>query len=266
MILGVSTGGYINRSAPEAVARIAEAGVRVIEVSTWRAHFDLTDPGQVDSLQRALARHQVKAHSLHSPFAWGRELGAVAGGERREAVQMACQAARVLATLGGQVLVVHPLEAHLEPDSPELAARLAAARRSLEEVLACCRSFGVEMAVEEMLPHLAGGTPAQLQAVTEGLGEGWGYCLDTSHAALNPVGIPGWVQAMAGRLALVHASDNRGRDDDHLPPGQGTIAWDGVCRELARAGFAGGVILELNPAHTGHLAAAVAATRRLLAM
>ena len=44
----------------------------------------------------------------------------------------------------------------------------------------------------------------------------------------------------------VHASDNRGRFDDHLPPGEGHIDWRDIRDSLRRAKFAGWVMLELG--------------------
>jgi sugar phosphate isomerase/epimerase len=46
---------------------------------------------------------------------------------------------------------------------------------------------------------------------------------------------------------MVHASDNRGERDDHLPPGEGAIAWPELLHQLAAAHFSGAFILELAP-------------------
>ena len=267
MRLGISTGGFIHLPILDALPRIAGAGVSLVEVSTWKPHFDLTDRSQVEALQRALVRCGLRAHSLHAPFAWGHELGALSPTAQEPAVRMARLAAEVATALGAQVMVVHPLEAPLEPGAPELAPRLEAAGRGLAQVMARCRELALTLVVEVMVPHLAGGRPEELRQVTAGLGvAGWAYCLDTSHAALSPLGVGGWVQALGGRLGLVHLSDNRGQGDDHLPPGQGSIDWGSVRWQLGRAGYDGVVMLELNPAHAQHLAAAAAAARRLLGM
>jgi sugar phosphate isomerase/epimerase len=44
---------------------------------------------------------------------------------------------------------------------------------------------------------------------------------------------------------MVHASDNQGQRDDHLPPGQGNIAWRPLIDQLAQLRFEGAVILEI---------------------
>jgi len=267
MRLGMSTGGFIRGPIGDALPLIAGAGVRLLEISTWKPHFDLTDQGQVSSLRGALAWWGLEVWSLHSPFAWGAELGSPDPDNRQAALHMAEAAARVTAMLGGRVLVHHPLEANLPAGDPGLRDRLAWAADSLARVREGCEALGILLAVEGMLPHLAGGRPGELAALTAGLGEaGWGYCLDTSHAALSAEGVVGWIRFMGPRLTLVHASDNRGRDDDHLPPGQGDIDWAQVSRVLAETGYAGPFILELNPAHVAHLDLVVAEARRLLAL
>jgi hypothetical protein len=53
------------------------------------------------------------------------------------------------------------------------------------------------------------------------------------------------VHKLSGHLWMVHASDNRGQYDDHLPPGEGSIAWEAVIAQLQRAHFAGAMILEI---------------------
>ena len=70
-------------------------------------------------------------------------------------------------------------------------------------------------------------------------------CLDTGHLALGRH----WDRFLAvadGRLAHVHASDNHGTRDDHLPPGDGGIDWAHIRRTLAAAGFDGWIMLELS--------------------
>jgi len=44
---------------------------------------------------------------------------------------------------------------------------------------------------------------------------------------------------------MIHASDNQGQHDDHLPPGDGQIAWQPFLEQLADIGFKGTIILEI---------------------
>jgi sugar phosphate isomerase/epimerase len=52
---------------------------------------------------------------------------------------------------------------------------------------------------------------------------------------------------MAGaRLITTHLQDNRGQQDDHMPPGDGTIDWDDVAAALTEIRYPGCVLLELT--------------------
>mgnify|MGYP006340743297 FL=1 len=51
--------------------------------------------------------------------------------------------------------------------------------------------------------------------------------LDTGHAHVNGWDLAKVVQDLGPRLKACHVHDNSGKGDEHLPVGQGTIAWDG---------------------------------------
>jgi sugar phosphate isomerase/epimerase len=71
-----------------------------------------------------------------------------------------------------------------------------------------------------------------------------GVCLDTGHAFLGG-DIASVVQKLSRHLRLVHASDNNGCSDEHLPPGQGRIDWPRFLRLLRDNSFRGSLILEI---------------------
>ena len=70
-------------------------------------------------------------------------------------------------------------------------------------------------------------------------------CLDTGHTTLGGF----WDQFLAvadGRVVHVHASDNQGTYDDHLPPGDGRLDWRHIATTLESANFDGWIMLELK--------------------
>jgi hypothetical protein len=104
---------------------------------------------------------------------------------------------------------------------------------------------GTTLVVESPLPHLIGGAPAEFAFVIHDLPASVGVCLDTGHAALGHH----WhalVEIAGARLRHVHASDNHGHRDDHLPPGLGTIDWTAIASSLRAAHFDGWIMLELS--------------------
>jgi sugar phosphate isomerase/epimerase len=71
-----------------------------------------------------------------------------------------------------------------------------------------------------------------------------GTCLDTGHAFLSG-DIYTIMYKLSGHLQMIHAADNLGQYDDHLPPGKGKIDWRQVLRKLNATRFQGGFILEM---------------------
>jgi len=71
-------------------------------------------------------------------------------------------------------------------------------------------------------------------------------CLDLGHAHLDGEVVDA-IETVAEHIALVHAHDNRGRNDDHLLPFEGTIDWAGALTALQKVGYDGTVVLEPAP-------------------
>ncbi|MBI5064182.1 MAG: sugar phosphate isomerase/epimerase [Desulfatitalea sp.] len=71
--------------------------------------------------------------------------------------------------------------------------------------------------------------------------------LDTGHAHIGggTQRILAFIERFGGRIGHIHASDNFGRDDDHLPIGAGTIDFARVARALQRAGYDDTITLEV---------------------
>lgn len=72
-----------------------------------------------------------------------------------------------------------------------------------------------------------------------------GLALDVAHCELLPGGTVPFVRAFPERIHSVQISDNRGRVDEHLTIGEGTIRFERVLGALRRIDFAGPLIIEL---------------------
>lgn len=69
--------------------------------------------------------------------------------------------------------------------------------------------------------------------------------LDLGHCHVVEGDAPAMIRRFAGRLDHLHAHDNMGDSDLHLPPGTGGLAWDDVFRALADIRFQGTMTLEV---------------------
>ncbi|OLT12060.1 hypothetical protein BJF78_25190 [Pseudonocardia sp. CNS-139] len=75
-----------------------------------------------------------------------------------------------------------------------------------------------------------------------------GLCLDTGHAHQAGLDVAAAVRRLGPRLKHLHLHDNHGGPiDEHLPIGDGTIAWDGVFGALEDVGFDGLAVFEFGP-------------------
>jgi len=74
----------------------------------------------------------------------------------------------------------------------------------------------------------------------------FGAVLDTGHLHAQKEILPLSVEKLGRRIAYVHASDNDGRDNEHLAPGRGTVDWGGVFDGLRRHGFDGYVGIDIG--------------------
>lgn len=72
-----------------------------------------------------------------------------------------------------------------------------------------------------------------------------GFHLDVGHAHIGGDRLEGLLKAFADRLCHVHLSDNRGREDDHMPLGAGRIDWPRAIRLIKQAGYDATITLEV---------------------
>lgn len=99
--------------------------------------------------------------------------------------------------------------------------------------------------LENMLPHLFAGRMENLLWILDALKDRHiGICVDTGHAYLG-CNLSKIVEISHPYLRLVHASDNHGHWDDHLPPGDGKIDWLAFLSQLLDARYEGTFILEI---------------------
>ncbi|MBI2853505.1 MAG: sugar phosphate isomerase/epimerase, partial [Chloroflexi bacterium] len=163
--------------------------------------------------------------------------------DRQAAVANIKAAADSLRALGGRTLVIH---AGSEDDAAhsEAAERLSKGLRSVLELFQYCRTLGLTLAVEDMLPHLVGGRTADMQWLLSRIPDNIRVCLDTGHSFLSR-DLIGRVNTFGPRLSTIHAHDNKGIYDDHLPPGEGDIPWPLLFDALVRAHFSGEIVLEV---------------------
>lgn len=245
--IALSTGCFYRRRIIDVLDAVRDAGFSKIEVCSSPQHLDYHNEHDVrlaGERMRALDLHPV---SFHAPFADRIDITSLDDPTREAAVQELIRACEAAALLGCDNVVLHPgPEREGHPPEAEFLQRMQHAGESLNRVAARCCELGVQLLLENMLSHLLFGHVRDMMYL---LGEirtcDVGTCLDTGHAHLaREMGIV--IQKLSGHLKMVHVNDNHGDWDAHLPPGEGSIDWPWVIRELRQHRFHGVLVLELH--------------------
>ena len=158
-----------------------------------------------------------------------------------------CRACEAAGILNARYIVLHPgpeQENHLQPH--EWYPRMQLAAESLNEVAAYCSKIGLTLLLENMLPHLMFGHVRDMLYLLGSIDSmNAEACLDTGHAYLSG-DLPCVAHKLSGHLRMVHANDNSGDRDDHLPPGRGSIHWEPLVRQILEARPDAVFVLELH--------------------
>lgn len=243
--IGLSTGCCWKRSIFDCLADIRDCGFDVIEVCSHPGHLDYHDLPLVREAGNMIRSLGLEAHSFHAPFAEAIDITSLGEEARAAAGDELMRAADAAAVLQVEYFVVHPgPEKTAFPDYERLA-RLRNAASVLDQVYQHCRNRGVHLVLENMLPHLFAGCTDNLLWILDALKDkDIGICVDTGHGQLG-CNLRELVALSGPYLQLVHASDNHGSWDDHLPPGDGQIDWLPLLHQLRDIRYAGAFILEI---------------------
>jgi len=215
---GCSTWCFFDRGLPAAIEELC-ARTNTIEIFADAAHDILgRNPLPVPDDDITLSVH---APTADINIASCREtvrnasIGLIAG---------VCQRA---AEMGASHVVVHP---GFSPWPEQEQDSFSALLRSLDDLARIQEQTGMDVAVENMgsweMCHFR--DPGLLPELS---GRGLSFCLDVGHAFLNGV-LDDFLSR--GSPCAVHIHDNRGKTDDHLAPGMGSIDFPWIFRHLSR--------------------------------
>lgn len=245
--IGLSTGCFYSRPILSVLDEIRSSGFESIEVCSFPAHLDYHNHDDVARAGEKIRSLGLRAVSFHAPFADRIDITALDPAAREAAVGELLAACEAAAVMAAENLVLHPgPERAGRPPEEEFLTRMRNAAESLNTVASRCCERGVHLVLENMLPHLLFGHVNDMLYLLGSIRHcEVGTCLDTGHAYLSRE-LGTVIHKLSGHLHLVHANDNRGDRDEHLPPGEGHIDWPWLLSELDRCRFDGTLILELS--------------------
>jgi sugar phosphate isomerase/epimerase len=228
--IALSTASVYPESTATAFELAARLGFDGVEVMVG------ADPlsQDIDALRRISDYHQVPIVSIHAPTLLITQR--VWGTDPWGKIDRSAEAAKAL---GASTVVVHPPFRWQRDYARDFVAGVA--RRQAES--------GVSLAVENMFPWKAAGQGVQAYL------PGWDprdfdyaeVTLDLSHTATAGVDAYQMAHDLGDRLTHIHLADGSGSNkDEHLVPGRGNQRCSDVLEFLARRGFTGSIVLEVN--------------------
>lgn len=250
---GVSTHLFHGqRLAREHIREVGAAGFEMVELFATRTHFDYHNASTVADLRGWLAETGVVLRSVHAPIGesftngrWSGPLNLASSdpAQRQHALDEALAALQIARQVSFAVLVVHAGVPRNQQQASGENSR-EAARRSIDALAAAALPLGVRVAIEVIPNELSKAGPL-VHFVETVLDDGeTGICLDFGHAHLDGDVVDA-IETVSEHLIATHVHDNRGRNDDHLLPFDGTIEWPSALTAMQKVGYDGPVVLEV---------------------
>lgn len=257
------------RLGPAQLDTLLSAGLDGVELFCARPSFDYHDRSQMADLAAWFRDHPLPLHSLHSPIYGDEKEGRsgeppinIADPDPRKRLEALDEVQRALEF--SERVPFRYLVQHLGPAKAEWNLKLADyALTSLERIRLLAKQAGAAVLVENIPNGLS--MPTKLLAFLEASHlDDVGICFDAGHAHLPDFlfgggGVAATWDVLGKRVRSTHLHDNHGSQDEHLWPGDGSIAWNQLTPRLAAAGPDLPWLLEVREAGAGELAGKITA-------
>ncbi len=252
MDIGISTGLFYTHKIWDLLPLIKKAGFDIVEVwdggNEWGAetHFNHHDHKQVKALQDALWGQQIRGLTMHGPFGVSCDLSVPDEKARKKAIDEMNLTIETAAKIGARIVIVHSGNMLTNSlDGFEKNRRIETCIQSLKIVSETAKKKNVRLALENLLGGMVAGEAWQLEEIVGALDKDVvGVCVDVSHASLCKE-LDKILKTFASRIIAVHISDNHGKTDDHLIPGEGMLDFVKIARKLKEINYGGVFTLEV---------------------
>jgi len=252
MDIGISTGLFYTHKVWDLLPLIKKAGFEIVEVwdggKEWGAltHFDHHDHKQVKALQDALWDQQIRGLTMHGPFGVGCDISVPDEKARKKAIDEMNLTIETAAKIGAKIVIVHSGNMLTNSlDSFEKNRRIETCIQSLKIISETAKKKNVRLALENLLGGMVAGESWQLEQIVGALDKDVvGVCVDVSHASLCKE-LDKILKTFSSRIIAVHISDNHGKMDDHLIPGEGMLDFVKIAKKLKEINYGGVFTLEI---------------------
>lgn len=218
----------------EEIAWAARNGFEFLDLSL---EPDLCLPERIDprSIRAALDKHGI---GVVGHMAWFLPIGSPLPSLRQAGVEAAAAAVRAFGRIDIPTGTIHThWPSHLFTIEEGIAFQV----ESLKALVLIARESGVTLMLEPAASWC--DVPDHIEAILQNVPE-LALHLDLGHCNLNGFKPPHWIRRFAAKTFHVHAHDNNGREDAHLPPGTGSVDWKDTILALKDTGYDGTITIE----------------------
>ncbi|MDQ1699315.1 MAG: hypothetical protein QOG34_1178 [Frankiaceae bacterium] len=228
--VALSTASVYPEATPAAFELAARLGYDGVEVMVW------TDPVSQDpeALKRLSDYHGVPILAIHAPCliitqrVWGTDPWAKLVRARNAAQQV-----------GASTVVVHPPFRWQRDYARDFVAGINRMAGETDVRFAVENMFPLRARGREVTPYAPDWDPTEEDVQH--------FTIDLSHTSVSQSDAMDMASRMSHRLAHVHIADGLGGPrDEHLVPGRGNQPCGTLLETLARQGFDGTVVVEIN--------------------
>jgi sugar phosphate isomerase/epimerase len=233
------------RPVLEEIENIGEMGFNFVELTmdAPQAHYSIVD-AQREMIVQGLARFQMGMVCHLPTFISTADL---TPGIRQASVKEVMKSLEVAAFLQPLKVVLHPSYiAGMGPLVREVAEKYAF--ESLEAIVEKAHGLGLCLCLENMFPGARWLVNPEDFIDILGKFPTINLTLDTGHAHINDSEERRcfrFIELFPDRIGHIHASDNFGREDSHLPIGAGSVDFPEVVRALKSIGYNDTVTMEV---------------------
>ena len=227
------------------VETVSELGFDYLELTMDppQAHYTMVQE-QRDDIARALERYELGLICHLPTFVSTADL---TDSLREASVNEVLKSLEVAATLQPYKVVLHPsyivgLGVFVREQTKSFAME------SLGTIVERAHQLGLCLCLENMFPRAQWLVePEDFAGVLEKFPT-INLTLDTGHAHIDDRGgkrAVDFIRCFPERIAHIHASDNFGKEDSHLPVGAGTVDFQRIGRALKEIGYSDTVTVEV---------------------
>jgi sugar phosphate isomerase/epimerase len=219
---------------------IERVGFSHISVGARLEHSGYLKMSGRHNVKKMVANHGIAVCSIHTPFGENIDISSpnsVIASKTKDCYKRCIDAARYL---GARVVIFHPT-AYRQFD--QLDRRKKTIVENVNGLLDYAGNRGVRLAVENEYFSPANDIMGfSLDMIADAR---YGICYDTSHDNLVPSRLSIF-KKYGHRLLTTHLSDNRGTNDDHVLPEEGSFPWHKFCLVFSKIRFTGIPLLEVE--------------------